>query len=465
MFPEPVKIVFVQYLTQALLALVIMLILRKFFKQYKNDFYLLWSWSWFALFVNMFGSCFSLANAFILPLDHPFRLIVSATTVAASFLQILWLYSGTLEITQTKKMNRKLIKLISFVIIPISVFLVYLYYQNPNAGDYRILYRVGIKSLIAGVVFTTCAVLLWKISQTGIGIRFIIFSFIAYGLLQFNYFLEVFLEVISIDYPLEVPYFLGVLDLFLQALMGLGMIISVLEIEQHNLKKANAELDTFLYRSSHDLRAPLTTISGIVSAIRFTEDPAKKEEFLSAIQGRLEQADNVIRDIITLRKGQKMDLQITQVNLKSEIVKEYEALVDPNSNHPELSIECENEFHINTDAARLHTVLTNILSNSIKYHDYDQEHPKISINISKTERGAHITISDNGPGIEQKHVPKIFDMFYRASKSSNGTGLGLYLVKDALSHIGGSIQVSSEKGNGTTFGIHLDDHGANHLPD
>ncbi|MEQ9466982.1 MAG: HAMP domain-containing sensor histidine kinase [Ekhidna sp.] len=446
-----------QYVTQVLLALVIMLILRKFYRQYKNDFYLLWSWSWLALAINIFGSCVSLANAFLLPLDHPFRILMSIITVAASFLQILWLYSGTLEISRNQRMNRKLVKLISYAIVPITIVLVLISFDNSDAGASRIFFRVGIKSLLAGVIFITCAIMLFRMTQTGIGIRFIIFSFLSYGLLQFNYFLEVLLELYLIDYPLEVPYYAGAIDIFLLALMGLGMIISVLEVEQHNLKKANSELDTFLYRSSHDLRAPLTTISGIVSVIRATDDPEKKEEFFNAIQDRLLQADNVIRDIITLRKGQKMDLSIIEINLVGEIEKEYQCLVDPNKKYPKLTLESHGEDLIYTDSARLHTILTNILGNAIKYHDMNSKNPEIRVRIESADKGKNIIISDNGPGIDQKHLPKIFEMFYRANKASNGTGLGLYLVKDALEHMGGSIGVSSEKGKGTTFEIYLKD--------
>ena len=194
MFPESVKIVFMQYVIQAVLALVIMLILRKFYRQYRNDFYLLWSWSWLALFVNILGSCVSLANAFLLPLDHPFRISISIITVTASFLQILWLYSGTLEVSRNRKLNRKLVKVISYSIVPIAIVLVFLSFSNPDAGSYRILYRVGIKSLLAGVVFILCSFLLLRMTNTGIGIRFIILSFLSYGLLQGNYFVETFLE-------------------------------------------------------------------------------------------------------------------------------------------------------------------------------------------------------------------------------------------------------------------------------
>ena len=407
MFPESVKIVFMQYVTQALLALVIMLILRKFYRQYQNDFYLLWSWSWLALFVNMLGSCISLANAFLLPLDHPFRITISIVTVAASFLQILWLYSGTLEISRSRKLNRKLVKAISYSIVPFAILLVFLSFNNPDAGSFRILYRVGIKSLLAGIVFISCSFMLLRMTNTGIGIRFIIFSFLSYGLLQGNYFIETFLELYEKDYPLEVPYFAaGVVDIFLQALMGLGMIISVLEVEQHNLKKANNELDTFLYRSSHDLRAPLTTISGIISIIRSIDDPDKKEEYFNAIQDRLIQADNVIRDIITLRKGQKTELQIDQVDLQKEISKEFESLIDPNNGSPKLIIDAAENTSLYTDAARLHTILTNLLSNAIKYH-HQADQAEIKVKINKSEKGYNVVLSDNGPGIDEKHLPKI----------------------------------------------------------
>lgn len=457
MFPEALKVVVVQYSIQGFLALVIMMILRKFYRQYQNNFFDYWSWSWLALFVNMIGSSVSLINAFTLPLNHPIRLMVSVITVIASFFQILWLYAGTREISRTKKIDRRYLKWISILVIPISIFLVILYYNDPNAGDYRIFYRVGVKSLVAGILFLICARMLWNIAKTGIGIRFILFSFIIYGLLQINYFFVSVSSISFVSYTLEIPYYMGALDLFLQALMGLGMIISVLEIEQHNLKKANSELDTFLYRSSHDLRSPLTTISGIVSAIRLSDDEKKTNEYLNAIAERVTQADNVIRDIIKLRKAQKEDLAIIEVDLIKEIQNEFSVLIDPNIAQPALIFEINENFTLNTDSARLHTVLTNILGNAIRYSDGKKD-AEIRIDITREENGLTLHISDNGVGIDERHLPKIFDMFYRANKSSKGTGLGLYLVKDALNHMEGKIEVLSQKGKGTTFNIYLPDH-------
>lgn len=454
MFPDPVNVVFAQYAVQGLLALVIMLILRKFFRQYKNDFFQYWSWSWFALFINMIGSCIALANAFLLPLNHPFRLLVSGITVAASFLQILWLYSGTREIARTKKIDPKNLRIISFFIVPISILLVLLYFDNPDTGAYRIFFRVGVKSLFAGIIFIVCAAMLWQIAKTGIGIRFIIFSFVIYGLLQLNYFFVALADIAPFSYTGETPYYLGAIDIFLQSLMGLGMIISMLEIEQHNLKKANSQLDTFLYRSSHDLRSPLTTISAIVSAIQHSGDLNEIREYLKAIDDRVIQADNVIRDIITLRKTQKTDLAIAKIDLVEEIENEFNSLLDSSKKYPSLTIDAPNGITVNTDPARLHMILTNIIGNAIEY-DKGEGQSKINVKVGPAEKGVNIEVSDNGAGIDERHLPKIFDMFYRATKSSNGTGLGLYLVKDALDHMEGEIEVFSQKGKGTTFYIYL----------
>ncbi len=109
----------------------------------------------------------------------------------------------------------------------------------------------------------------------------------------------------------------------------------------------------------------------------------------------------------------------------------------------------------------MHTVLTNILGNAIRYHDGKPE-AEIKANITAVEKGLNLDITDNGAGIDEKHLPKIFDMFYRANKFSKGTGLGLYLVKDALAHMEGSIDVFSKKGKGTTFYIYLPDLQRNH---
>jgi signal transduction histidine kinase len=101
-------------------------------------------------------------------------------------------------------------------------------------------------------------------------------------------------------------------------------------------------------------------------------------------------------------------------------------------------------------------VLGNLLSNAVKYHAPNKPDPYIQVDFEKTMGKVSFVVADNGEGIDKEHHDKIFDMFYRASENSQGTGLGLYIVKETLARIGGSVELDSKKGRGTTFKIILE---------
>jgi signal transduction histidine kinase len=101
--------------------------------------------------------------------------------------------------------------------------------------------------------------------------------------------------------------------------------------------------------------------------------------------------------------------------------------------------------------SRLNIIFNNLLSNAIKYADMDKENPMLEVRVTADDQKAEIRISDNGEGIPEESLTKIFDMFYRASTKGVGSGLGLYIVKEAVEKIQGTIQVQSEPGKGTEF--------------
>lgn len=403
----------------------------------------------------MFGSAIALNNAFTLEQHHPFRLLVSTLNIASGLTQLFWLFAGSYELALAKKFNKKRFFAYTALVIPISCILALTFISNPELSAERIFLRVGVKSLFGAIVFITSGILIYRLRHVGIGMKIIVISFLMYGVEQLNYFLFYFNGITKISYILEFPYYIGAIDLFIQSLMGIGMIVTMLEVERHSLRKANMELDTFLYRSSHDLRAPLTTIAGIVSAMK--ESKSNNDEFLKSIEERVEQADDVIRDIITLRKGQVTDLLIKEFDLEETVKKEYQSLTEYNSQFPTLLVSSVGDTKISSDPTRVHIILKNIISNSIKYHKYDQENPILDVRIERIEDGIKVIIADNGSGIDPKHLSKIFDMFYRANRSSFGSGLGLYLVKEAIGKIKGTIDVRSIKGSGTTFSLFLKD--------
>jgi hypothetical protein len=124
------------------------------------------------------------------------------------------------------------------------------------------------------------------------------------------------------------------------------------------------------------------------------------------------------------------------------------------ANRVNLSINIKGEAALYCDVPRLNIILQNLLSNAIKYQSYERE-SKINIGLTITENLIHLIISDNGKGIKIEYLRRIFEMFFRASEESYGSGLGLYITKQVIERLNGSIVVSSEYGKGTTFAISL----------
>ena len=118
-----------------------------------------------------------------------------------------------------------------------------------------------------------------------------------------------------------------------------------------------------------------------------------------------------------------------------------------------MTVNSQGQFF--TDSRRLKIILSNLISNAIKYHSVRKENPFIEVKVECDSRKAVIRIIDNGSGIEEKHHENIFKMFYRGNENTKGSGLGLYIVKETVEKIQGSILVSSTVGKGSEFVITL----------
>lgn len=108
---------------------------------------------------------------------------------------------------------------------------------------------------------------------------------------------------------------------------------------------------------------------------------------------------------------------------------------------------------INTDLYRLRVVLTNLIANAIKYADLTKGKPFVNVSFENRVDKKVIVVKDNGIGIEKDQLPKIFDMFYRASVTSCGSGLGLYIVQESIKKLNYDIEVQSTFGEGSTFSV------------
>jgi signal transduction histidine kinase len=222
------------------------------------------------------------------------------------------------------------------------------------------------------------------------------------------------------------------------------------------LQKTNKELDHFVYSVSHDLRAPVATILGLINIAEMENPNAAMTSYLKTIRDHVNRLDGFIKDILDYSLNARTEITKEKIDFYSlvEDVKERIGLFTKTERlYVELEIKNVAEFY--SDRLRLEIILNNLLSNSIKYQDYSKDLCLVKIQISFSENHVEIIYSDNGIGIEATHLGKIFNMFYRASHNSKGSGLGLYIVKEAVSKLGGTISAQSNYGESTTFKLVL----------
>ena len=220
------------------------------------------------------------------------------------------------------------------------------------------------------------------------------------------------------------------------------------------LEKTNTELDRFVYSASHDLRAPLSSLLGLIEVAKLDEKEAAK--YLTMMKNRIHDMDEFIREIINYSRNSRTEIDPESANLKKIV---YEVIDSLSFVNQSASINIENkipqDLNVHTDLTRLKVVLTNLISNSLKYADERKEKSFIKIEADHHNNCTIILIADNGIGIDNRYLDKIFNMFFRASEKSKGSGLGLYIVKETLSKINGTIKVESALGEGTTFTLAL----------
>lgn len=220
------------------------------------------------------------------------------------------------------------------------------------------------------------------------------------------------------------------------------------------LQKVNDELDRFVYSVSHDLRSPLSSIMGLTNIARLTHDRAELDQILTMIQGRVKAQDHFIREIIDYSRNTRTETAAEPVHLRPLVDEVVEALkFSHNADKIEFRKFIADHVVLISDRIRLTVILSNLIGNAIKYHDYRKGMPFIEIGYN--EEQSFIYVQDNGTGVQPEHQEKIFNMFYRGSDRSSGSGLGLFITKEAVQKLGGVLTLDSTYGEGSTFTVIL----------
>jgi signal transduction histidine kinase len=229
-----------------------------------------------------------------------------------------------------------------------------------------------------------------------------------------------------------------------------------LELKNVELRKINAELDRFVYSVSHDLRSPLLSIKGILQLIPVKEKINEgTNKLLQLAEKSVNRLDQTVQEILDYSRNSRLDLKISEFSIIQMIEGVFTDLQFSSEEHVDCTMEISGSSNIRSDKYRLETLLKNIIGNAVKYHNREIKNPWVKV-LVKTDKGrCTISVSDNGIGISERSLPKVFDMFYRGSSAVTGTGLGLYICKEIIYRMGGTLDVKSTPGKGSTFTLNF----------
>jgi signal transduction histidine kinase len=233
-------------------------------------------------------------------------------------------------------------------------------------------------------------------------------------------------------------------------------VSSQLKLKNQELEKMNEELSRFVYSASHDLKAPVKTMLGLLFLSKdLTEE---KEETTARVVKSIRQLDNVINSITDFYKNHNFTVNLTKIDFKL-LMEEAIISVKNSTATPfddvEIAIDIVEEQPFVSDSFRVALVLNNLLSNAIKYQKLDGKNKKVSVSIVSDKRNTRIVMEDNGIGIAEAYKDKIYNMFYRASTQNTGSGIGLYIAKETVEKLNGSITLDTKENIGTKFEIVL----------
>lgn len=230
-----------------------------------------------------------------------------------------------------------------------------------------------------------------------------------------------------------------------------------------HLKSANKDLETFIYRASHDLRGPLSSIIGLTNVSRLEIEDSKALQYIDMIQLSTKKLDETLIGLVhsmAIRDVEKLEDEINFKNMLDDVLERFKYYEGFSKMKFDIDVDLKSPFH--SSRLILQPVIQNLVENAIKYRNVKSPESYCHISVSETKEDVIITFADNGIGMETNIHEKVFDVYYKGTQKSKGSGLGLYIVKTAVEKLHGTIRLESEPGKGSTFIITLPKN--NHLP-
>ncbi len=238
-----------------------------------------------------------------------------------------------------------------------------------------------------------------------------------------------------------------------------GIIIDVTDkkLQEIALQKLSNDLDTFIYHASHDLRSPLTSVMGLLNLMGMSSQAEKIPEYTLMIRERIAHMDHLLKDLSTIAFNNHSEINYEPVFVKAEIAFMLRTVFTETK--VQFILDIDDEIIFVSDVLRFRTMMKNLISNSIKFHNQMEKNPFVKVIGTLDRAGLKIIVQDNGIGIEQAEVEKLCNMFHRGHSSRSGSGLGLYTVRSMVDQLGGHVVIGSAIGEGTTVTMVLPNQG------
>ena len=271
-----------------------------------------------------------------------------------------------------------------------------------------------------------------------------------------NLLLSLTLVSIAINYLIKMNH-LGD-ELLLKQHEKTNELSKELQEKNKSLKKTNIELDRFVYSTSHDLKAPLSSISGLLNLAKMEKEPVPDSinAYLDMMKERIGSLNLFIKDILDYSRNSRLDLSSENVVISTLIDEVFETnKYLENTEHVELIAQIDKTLSCKIDKNRIFRVLVNLVSNAIKYSDISKTNSSVTVLALMESDTLIISVKDNGIGIREESKSKIFDMFYRATEMAEGSGLGLYITYEMVQKMKGRLSFESKFGEGSTFTLRI----------
>lgn len=259
----------------------------------------------------------------------------------------------------------------------------------------------------------------------------------------------------------RVPYRLGLItDITEKSLAQRKVEHQVEELQKINqqLTRAVGDLDAFVYTASHDLKAPIANIEGLIALIKKKSAAADPElqQLFQMVDVSIDRFQSTIKDLAEValihKKQEEEEAQIQA----AEVIEEVQSLIQKMIDNAGASIRviCPAGLKLRFSKSKFRSIVYNLLTNALKYSSPDRK-PTITIQLSRQGAYTLLSIEDNGLGIPADKKEKVFSMFKRLHSHIEGSGIGLFIIKRIVESTDSKIEVESEEGVGSTFRVYL----------